>query len=430
VPSGLGRPIVLLWLAAAAEDETYRRRLGDLGHRGVLTAVALTRVERRHLAALVGEPGRARGPEPSTLPMREPVAGGAELEVHLVAGDMEAAFARRLASHIADLPVVLHVVHPARELRASEDLPRTVVEAGLPVGMVGRMAGPGGLETLLRLTHEDGERALAARGTRRWLVWGGIVSLVLISVLGLVLTRRAVARERAARRLRDDFIANVTHEVRTPLTSVLLHSELLLDPEQPAGRRASHARVVQAQGQRLAALVDGLLDFAAPGRGARHLEPGPVDLARAAEEAAAPYRVLAEREGRELHVDVPAGEVVALADATALARILANLVANAWKHGVPPRGGGRGYVRVRVPAHGPPAVDVSDDGPGVPAAEREAVFERFARSPASKATAGAGIGLSLSRDLARAMDGDLALDDDGEATVFRLTLPTVPEMTP
>jgi signal transduction histidine kinase len=210
---------------------------------------------------------------------------------------------------------------------------------------------------------------------------------------------------------------------------VCLHAEMLAEEDPPPERRRHLAEVVRAEGARLAALVDDLLDFAALERGARRLEPAPVDLSRAAREAAMPYATLGEREG--VCVEAPRnGGVVALADPHALSRILANLLGNAWRHGRPARAGGPGRIRVSV-ADGPrPSVEVRDDGPGVPPGERALVFERFRRGRAAAGREGAGIGLSLSRDLARAMGGDLVVEDDGAETVFRLTLPAVEESPP
>ena len=190
---------------------------------------------------------------------------------------------------------------------------------------------------------------------------------------------------------------------------------------------------MRAEGARLAALVEDLLDFAALERGARRLEPEPVAVLPAVERALAPYRVLAEQAGVALSLDLaprPPETLETLADPQALARILANLVGNAFKHGTPARAGGTPHVRVRVGAQvghvrqvGQVVVEVRDDGPGVPREERAHLFERFRRGRAAGARPGTGLGLALSRGLARAMGGDLAWAEEGGETIFRLTLP-------
>lgn len=294
--------------------------------------------------------------------------------------------------------------------------------------------GPLGVPGFAWYWHRDADAAREERAVRRRATLVGVLGLLAVTVVGLVLVRRAVRRERDARQLRDDFIANVSHELRTPLTSVCLHAEMLADEDPPADRRRELAGVVKAEGGRLAALVDDLLDFAALEQGVRRIEPEPVDLARAVREAAAPYETLAAREGVDLEVDVPDGELAALADAHALSRILANLLSNAWRHGRPSKDGAPGRLRIRAydderSTEGP-TVEVQDDGPGIPADERRTVFERFHRGRQSRRVEGTGLGLALGRELARAMDGNLELVDDPACTVFRLTLPPVPELPP
>ena len=289
----------------------------------------------------------------------------------------------------------------------------------------------GGPTTWGLLGHRDEARLLSEVASSRRFTIIGVLSLVGVIGLGMLVGRSALAREREARRLKDDFLANVSHELRTPLTSVCLHADLLAESGLSEPQRQAHAEVVRAEGARLSALVDDLLDFAALERGSRRLEPEPVDLGAAAERAVAPFRVLADREGVMLTLDLAPGEHLALADPHALGRILSNLVGNAWKHGRPSRDGGPGHLTVRVAlADGRPALDVVDDGPGIPTKERDHLFERFQRGAAAGKTRGVGLGLALSRDLARALGGDLSVVEDPTRTVFRLTLPPVPPAPP
>jgi signal transduction histidine kinase len=186
-----------------------------------------------------------------------------------------------------------------------------------------------------------------------------------------------------------------------------------------------HARVVAAEGARLSGLIDDLLDFAALQEGRRTVAREPVDLGRAAARAADVFATRASAEGVDLAYVGSAEEGPwARGDGAAVARVLSNLLGNAWKHGRPARDGHPGRIRVRAGReNGAAFVEVEDDGPGLSDEERERVFERFARGARASATPGAGIGLALSRDLAHAMQGDLSLVPDGERTRFRLTLP-------
>ncbi len=255
----------------------------------------------------------------------------------------------------------------------------------------------------------------ASARQRRLLTVVGSVGLLLLLLCGMLLARRALLRERALRQLRDDFIANVSHELRTPLTSVRMHAEMLAEGGLDEGRRRAYAAVVEAEGARLSALVEDLLDFAALERGTRRLEPEPTDLGEFVRGASGAWLPVAARDGVALDVEVASPAPVALADPTALSRILTNLIQNAFRHAR--------ARRIVLRAVAGPAVEVADDGVGIE--DRERLFERFQRGRGSR---GAGIGLALSRDLARAMGGDLALLDRPGETCFRVALPRAPEI--
>jgi len=260
-----------------------------------------------------------------------------------------------------------------------------------------------------------GELEASAR-RRRLLTIVGSVGLLSLLLCGTFLARRALLRERAARQLRDDFIANVSHELRTPLTSVRMHAEMLAEGGLDEERRRAYAAVVEAEGARLTALVEDLLDFAALERGTRRLEPEPTDVGEVIRGAAGAWRPLAARDGVALEVEVASPAPVAMADPTALSRILTNLIQNAFRHAR--------ARRIVLRAVAGPALEVADDGAGIEASARGKLFDRFQRGEGSK---GAGIGLALSRELARAMGGDLALLDRPGETCFRIVLPSAPE---
>lgn len=414
------RPWLLLQMAAAAADASVRVQLGEDVAQGRTALTPLTVEERRRLRALVAATPEARDPAgaSSLVVFASPVSHGARLEVEIEAGELlrlllvalgKSSFGsiryQLLAPDLASQPWKKH-------------------GRAVPFGF----ELPGGVAALVVYEHEDFDQVRAGSNRRRLMLTAGVALLFLVTLLGLGLTQRAMERERAARRLRDEFIANVTHEVRTPLTSVLLHSELLAAEGTGSARRQEHAQVVRAQGKRLARLVDDMLDFSALERGSRTLESVPVDLGAACREAAAPYAVLAEREDVTLELTTTGEEVAAMGDPAALARILANLLGNAWKHGRPARDGGPGRIAVRAfDPGGVPTVEVCDDGPGIPRAEREQIFARFGRGRGADKKEGAGIGLSLSHDLAKVMGGTLDLREQDGETIFRLRLPPVLE---
>lgn len=422
----MGRPAVLLWMAALRTDRLYALLMD-----GRIDRVALTDAERAHVIDLVRrEAPSTRGNHPLDMRVWPGSSYSGALPVH-VAADVAAGARLELWIHQTQIwNAIYHRVReawdmPALRLSLGPQASGGAEGAGPPRVFEQRavLAGPAGSEGLLSIAYQPWYEMKRGRKTRRLLITVVVVTLLLMTLGGAFFLRRAARREREARRLRDDFIANVTHEVRTPLTSVLLHAEMLADDELDAERKRSYARVVHAEGARLARLVEDMLDFTALEQGSRTLESEPIDLTDAAEQAVAPFGVLAAREGVALRFERPDEVVAAFGDAGAVSRILANLLGNAWKHGRPSRDGAPGRLRVRVGTlDEAPFVEVRDDGPGIPAADRPRVFERFGRGRAADTKAGAGLGLSLSRDLARAMGGDLSVHQDGNETVFRLRL--------
>ena len=282
--SRVGRPWVLLLLRVASGSKTAIARLRALDAEGLLADVPLTEQERSRVRELVD--ASARHDDTSDR-------GGHDVHRAALPGGLVLEVTRRWPSVVAGPSGVLY----RRLLREASES----AEFELMDGYTNRSfkADPLLFEVLelprpgfgwLVLRHRDEARLLTeVENSRRWTIVG-VVSLVGVIGLGLFVGRRALAREREARRLKDDFLANVSHELRTPLTSVCLHADLLAETGVNEAQRLAHAEVVRAEGARLSALVDDLLDFAALERGSRRLEPEPVDLGAAAERALAPFR--------------------------------------------------------------------------------------------------------------------------------------------
>jgi signal transduction histidine kinase len=274
---------------------------------------------------------------------------------------------------------------------------------------------------LVHAEHKDLAKLLHDAARRQWLTGLGVLSLVCVMGLGVMLVQCAFRREAEARARRDQFLANVSHDLKTPLTSLRLHAEMLTDAQLDPATRRRYAAVVQAEGARMSALVEDLVDVSALQQGRRRIEPEPVDLAAAVQAQAAAWRPLLERDRIDLRV-LATAPAEALADPTALGRILTNLLHNAVRHGRPARDDGPSWIELRA---GPgPVLEVRDNGPGVPDELRERVFTRFERAAATGE--GLGLGLALSRELAAACGGTLRCLDDG-STLFRLELPAVPD---
>jgi len=256
---------------------------------------------------------------------------------------------------------------------------------------------------------------------RRWLgptALGGLGLTALPLLLWLELRRRRRLDEARVR-----FLGEVAHDLRTPLSALRVHADLLAQDRLPEERRANSAHRVAREAGRLSALLANLLDLTRLERGTRSFESEPLDLREVVEEAARDFRLIHAERASDLRVTVEDGARVE-ADRTALRRALDNLLDNAAKYTPPGTpvsvSGGADASDVRV--------TVADEGPGIPAGERSRLFERYHRGRGARegGVAGSGLGLALVRELARGMGGDVELEDSERGARFALRLRRAP----
>lgn len=254
----------------------------------------------------------------------------------------------------------------------------------------------------------------------------------------LLLERERTARAEAERRRheaeraiesRARLMRGFTHDVKNPLGAADGFLELLEDgvmdaltPRQLEGvqlaRRSMHAALD---------LIEDLLGLAHVEAGSVDVEPTIIDVRRAAEQAAEEYRAQAAAKGLAIHVDAPAELPPVESDPARVRQVLSNLVSNAVKYTA--RGGItlRIHIRSDATAPGPgrwAALDVTDTGPGIPRDQRPLLFREFTRLAAAGAEEGAGLGLAISRRIARALGGDLTVESEvGKGSTFTLWLP-------
>lgn len=218
-------------------------------------------------------------------------------------------------------------------------------------------------------------------------------------------------------RMKKEFIASVSHDLRTPLTSILGSISVAKRDDVGPAQREELLGVVERQGRHLNAMVEQLL-------AASELERAGMMEMRETVDLAALVRVVAmdsEASGRPVTVEVPES-VEVRGEADALRRIVENLVDNAFKHGAPP-------VRISVERDRDEVLmSIVDAGPGVDPEERARIFERFHRTEGSRALPGIGLGLSNVRVLAQACGGAVWVEDAPESgAAFRVRL-QVPEV--
>jgi signal transduction histidine kinase len=240
---------------------------------------------------------------------------------------------------------------------------------------------------------------------------------------------RIVRDQSEMRRLetvRRDFVVNVSHELKTPLTAMRGFLEAVLDdPGLDPALRLRFLTRAQDNTERMVAIVGDLLSLARIEAADSALRTEPLDLRSIAAECHAEATGTAAIREIQLQLDLPGEEVAVLGDRAALATAISNLLDNAVKYS--PNGR---RVRVYVGSDGGEAwVAVTDHGPGIPAEETERIFERFYRTDKnrSRALGGTGLGLSIVKNVVSAHGGRVVLDTAlGEGSTFTIRLPLQP----
>lgn len=236
---------------------------------------------------------------------------------------------------------------------------------------------------------------------------------------------RDVTERLEVERLLRDFIANASHELRTPVAAILGYAETLAEtpPQDQETLQRFHTTLYRQAG-RLSTLLGQLLDLNQLDAHTWHLHAEPLDLQTVLGAVVQQQAEAAEAAGLSIRLAVPAG-LQALADRAALAIVLGNLLQNAIKY--TPPGGGRIEVRARAERDGRRVrIAVLDSGIGIAAEDQERVFERFYRvdQGRSRRTGGVGLGLSIVRDLVQQMGGRIELSSlVGKGSTFTLQLP-------
>lgn len=253
-----------------------------------------------------------------------------------------------------------------------------------------------------------------------------LIGLLVLAILaaGAMLVRQA-RRSEVEAALKTSFVANVSHELKTPLTTIRLYSELLAQGRvMDEGKRSHYLVTIGQETQRLARLVGNVLDFSRLEQGKKKFERTTFDLAAELGRLAETHAPRLVEAGLRLGVALPKTAVVTT-DRDAVEQVVLNLFDNACKYAAD---GGEVTLTLAL-ATGPRAgwqVSVGDRGPGVAAGQREWIFEKFHRvdDRLTAAKGGAGLGLSIARQLARGLGGELECRErEGGGAAFVLFLP-------
>ncbi len=268
---------------------------------------------------------------------------------------------------------------------------------------------------------DPGAELTAAAGRRR-LVLAGLVALGLFVLLGGAFIVRAVNRELEVSRLQTDFVAAVSHEFRTPLTSIRQVSELLLEGRVPERRREDYYRMQHRDSERLQRLVESLLDFRRMESGAREYRMETADVTTLVQELAVEFSADVAAAGYRVETDLRSEGALVSADREALARAVWNLLDNAVKYSPSHK---TVWLSSAV-ADGRVAIAVRDHGMGVAPEDQRRIFDKFARGASAVATGakGTGLGLAMVRHTVTAHGGSVGVESTpGAGSTFTITLP-------
>ncbi len=260
-----------------------------------------------------------------------------------------------------------------------------------------------------------------------YIVLGGLLLAIFLAAIllgGGLLTWQALKNFEDARR-KTSFVSNVSHELKTPLTSIRMYAELLKagrikDPD----KQARYLRVIVAESERLTRLVNNVLDFSRLEQGGKTYNPTELNLKDFYRDLLDEHRPRIEKAGMELTIQVPDQPVLVKTDRDAMEQVMLNLIDNAIKYAADGK-----ELDITLEIRGDRCkTRVMDRGAGVPAGHRARIFDQFHRVDDSLTASrpGSGLGLSIAKRLLADLDGDIIHEPrEGGGSCFVVTTPRV-----
>jgi signal transduction histidine kinase len=272
----------------------------------------------------------------------------------------------------------------------------------------------------------DPRDAVIAERSQRHVIYTSVLAVALAA--GLLLLIRNAVRQRELAQLKSDFVSTVSHELKTPLTSIRMFAEMLeqgVAKGDPAKMARYHGVIVQ-ESQRLGLLIANLLDYAQIEKGTRRYAPSRNRVAALSQLAVTTFETLRDPEGQRNIIEVtvsPEAEPAEVeVDRDVVVQAVLNLLANATKYG-----GTDSPIEVALTADATSAaISVRDHGPGIPASEQPRIFREFYRSPEAyrSGVEGTGLGLALVKRHIEALGGTVEVASIvGEGATFTIRFP-------
>jgi two-component system phosphate regulon sensor histidine kinase PhoR len=244
-----------------------------------------------------------------------------------------------------------------------------------------------------------------------------------LTFLSLAIIYVAWRRDRQLRQLKEDFISNVSHELKTPLSLIRMFSEILVTGRVSGeDKKLEYFRIIHNESDRMTRLINNLLDFANLVRGVKLGYFEKTNVAQVVAKAVEAYRYEIRKDGFQLSLDVDPDVPDTYADPNAITMALFNLLDNSVKYS-----GDRKQIDVRVgKSDGAVELSVKDQGIGIPPSEQPKIFEKFFRgsAPSVRKIRGSGIGLAITRHVAEMHGGEIRLESEpGKGSLFVLKIP-------
>ncbi|NMA91766.1 MAG: PAS domain-containing protein [Firmicutes bacterium] len=243
---------------------------------------------------------------------------------------------------------------------------------------------------------------------------------------GAIVLFTDVTRFQEMEKIKSDFVSIVSHEFRTPLTTIIVGVEMLLEGMlgnlTPRGKEILEA--IEGDCQRLSRLIDNLLQLSRVEAGAILIEAEPVDVTNLVQEAVRPLKIQARDKEVELLVELPPDPPPVETDFNKSVWVLTNLIGNALRYTDP-----GGTITVRLQEKGDYLfLSVRDTGCGIPKSYQEKIFTKYVqvRGQGSSKRGGAGLGLSIARDIVTSLGGEIWVEsEEGKGSTFTFTLPVL-----
>lgn len=273
------------------------------------------------------------------------------------------------------------------------------------------------------LYDQDGKSIDQIIGKERRLYLTLFMGIIAVMLIGIVVMVRAVIHESEVSRMKSEFVSNVSHELKTPLTLIRMFGETLdTGMVTDENKRKEFYSIIRKESERLTHLIDNVLDFSKMDTGAKKYHFKESDLVNVVRSSLEAYKFHIRDNGFEIKSVFPEGKIELKIDSDAISQALLNLLSNAVKYSEDKK-----FIRVEVSSNVSSAIiSVTDNGVGIAKGELNKIFDKFYRASTSKVeqTGGSGLGLALVKHIVEAHKGAIDVKSDvGKGSRFTIRIP-------